>query len=62
MSYLQNNLQNVCFETCDKLRAHDKHMTYTLFALPAMFRFLYSTGVRIEEALFLKNKDVDYKF
>ncbi len=36
-----------------------KHMTTFLIAAPALFRFLYCTGVRIGEALSIKNEDVD---
>ena len=47
------------FDECDKLVVSDRRSTCTLFALPALFRFLYSTGVRISEALSIKNEDVD---
>lgn len=49
------------FETCDNWR--DRYYTYDSHALvmPALLRLLYSTGIRINEALSLKNKDVNLK-
>ncbi len=46
------------FSEIDKMRAGDESMNVGLFALPALFRFLYSTGTRISETLSLKNEDV----
>lgn len=40
-----------------KYRSNDKRNG--LFAMPALLRLLYSTGVRVSEALALKNMDVD---
>jgi integrase len=48
------------FQTCDNMRLHDKHMSTILFIVPAIIRLLYATGLRISEALALKNKDVDF--
>jgi len=48
------------FHTCDNMRLHDKHMSTILFIVPAIIRLLYATGLRISEALALKNKDVDF--
>lgn len=47
------------FDACDKLVMPDSRKTCILFALPALFRFLYSTGLRIGEASSIKNEDVD---
>jgi integrase len=49
------------FKVCDRLTMRDSNMNCTLFALPALFRFLYSTGVRIGEALSIRNEDVDFE-
>ena len=49
------------FEACDKLVMTDRRKYCILFALPALFRFLYSTGLRISEASSIKNEDVDLK-
>jgi len=48
------------FMECDKLTIRSVNMNSALFAIPALIRFLYSTGVRIGEALSIKNVDVDY--
>lgn len=47
------------FEACDELIMPDRRKTCILFALPVLFRFLYSTGLRISEASSVKNGDVD---
>jgi len=47
------------FNTCDNLRLYDGHMSTILFIVPAIIRLLYGTGMRISEALSLRNKDVD---
>jgi len=49
------------FHTCDNMRLQDKKMSTILFIVPAIIRLLYATGLRISEALALKNKDVDFK-
>jgi integrase len=49
------------FEACDRLTMSDRRMNSILFALPAFFRLLYSTGVRISEASSIKNEDVDFE-
>jgi len=48
------------FRECDRLTMLNTNMNSALFAIPALIRFLYSTGVRISEALSIKNMDVDY--
>lgn len=47
------------FNACDGLRLYDGHMTTIQFIIPAIIRLLYGTGLRVSEALSLKNKDVD---
>ena len=44
----------------DILRMHDRHMNNTMFSVPAVLRLLYSTGLRISEALSIKNTDVKF--
>ena len=36
-------------------------MNTALVAIPALIRFLYSTGARINEALSIRNMDIDYQ-
>lgn len=47
------------FQACDSLHLHDKHMSTVLFIMPTIIRLLYGTGMRISEALSLKNEDTD---
>lgn len=47
------------FVASDNLRAQRKMMNTILFVMPAMLRLLYSTGLRISEAVALENKDVN---
>jgi integrase len=48
------------FEASDKLVETKRcSKDCIIFAMPALLRFLYSTGVRINEALSIKNEDVD---
>lgn len=48
------------FLACDGLRAKERHAKTILIILPALIRLLYSTAIRISEALSIKNKDVDF--
>ena len=48
------------FCCCDSLRLYDRHMSTILFIIPSMMRLLYGTGLRISEAISLKNKDIDF--
>lgn len=48
------------FGASDKLTLPYRCMTSVLIAIPCLIRVLYSTGMRIGEALFLKNEDVDF--
>ena len=45
-------------QSSDRLRMYDRHMNTTMFCVPAVLRLLYSTGLRISEALSIKNTDV----
>lgn len=49
------------FNACDHLQLYDKHMSTVLFMVPAIIRVLYGTGLRVSEALSLKNKDMDFE-
>ncbi|MDR0696303.1 MAG: tyrosine-type recombinase/integrase [Christensenellaceae bacterium] len=50
---------NKIFYECDtwNLKAH--HVHSILFAMPTLLRVLYSTGLRISEALSIRNKDIN---
>jgi site-specific recombinase XerD len=44
----------------DMLRMCDRHMNNTLFSVPAVLRLLYGTGLRVSEALSIRNADVKF--
>ena len=46
------------FSAADEYRLYDIRMGTALIAMPALFRLLYSTGMRISEALSISNKDI----
>jgi integrase len=48
------------FDACDNLHPFDKNKRTALFIIPSLIRLLYGTGIRIGEALSLKNKDIDF--
>ncbi len=48
------------FAVSNKLTLQNRNMNSILIAIPALLRFLYSTGVRIGEVLSVKNEDVDF--
>jgi len=48
------------FKVSDRLTMPNNNMSSILFAMPSLLRFLYSTGVRIGEALSIKNEDIDF--
>jgi len=47
------------FKISDDLILERNRMDSSLFSIPAIFRLLYSTGIRIGEAIAIKNGDVD---
>jgi len=47
------------FKACDELRLRELNMSSCLFCMPALIRFLYSTGLRIGEALALRDEDIN---
>jgi site-specific recombinase XerD len=49
------------FEKSDELRVYDAHMNSTIFCIPSVLRLLYSTGLRISEALSIRNQDVAFE-
>jgi len=49
------------FDKSSQLKVYDAHMNSTMFCIPAILRLLYSTGVRISEALSIRNRDVVFE-
>ncbi|WP_431421277.1 tyrosine-type recombinase/integrase [Bacteroides hominis] len=50
---------NDMFHTSDSLRMVNERMSSILFVMPALLRLMYGTGVRVSEALSIRNSDVD---
>ena len=50
---------NAIFKACDELRLERANMNSCLICLPALIRLLYGTGLRISEALAIRNEDVN---
>ena len=46
------------FTAADSLRLYDIRMGTALISIPAILRLLYGTGMRVSEALSIKNRDV----
>jgi len=57
--FTHSQMENI-FNVCDNLVMKEHHSKSILFIIPALMRLLYSTGIRISEALSIKNKDVDF--
>lgn len=53
-------IQNI-FEACDNMITKTHCPKSMLFVIPALIRTLYSTGIRIGEAIAIMNKDIDFK-
>ncbi len=49
---------NAIFRACDNLRMECRNVYSCILIMPCLLRLLYGTGIRISEALSLKNKDV----
>jgi integrase/recombinase XerD len=55
--FTQTELGSI-FQACDKIFLKRRYMYSQICVMPALIRMLYSTGLRIGEALKLKHKDV----
>ena len=58
--YTHEEIQTI-FSTCDRLRIIKNQNRTPMFVMPALCRLLYSTGMRISEALAIKNEDIDFE-
>lgn len=47
------------FKASDNLKLWDRNMESSMFVMPCLLRMLYATGIRIGEALSLKNQDIN---
>lgn len=50
---------NDLFEASNQLEIRRRQMNSVIFSIPILLRFLYSTGLRIGEALSLNNEDIN---
>lgn len=57
--YTHEEIERI-FTAIDNTTSARYHHKYCLISMPCFFRLLYATGIRISEALALKNKDVDF--
>jgi integrase len=57
--FTRNQMEQI-LKASDRLRIYDRHMNNTMFCVPAVLRLLYSAGLRISEALSIKNEDVKF--
>ena len=55
--FTHNQIDGI-LQSGDRLRMYDRHMSNALFCIPVVLRLLYSTGLRVSEALSIKNADV----
>lgn len=55
--YSQKQIKSI-FKAADRLLLHKRSMISAIFSVPALLRLLYATGIRIGEALELKENDV----
>lgn len=56
--YSQKEIDSI-FRVCDELRLQRANMNSCIICLPALIRLLFGTGLRISEALAIKNQDVN---
>ncbi len=49
------------FFVCDRLQLERNCPSSILISMPALLRLLYSTGIRIGEALSIRNRDIDFE-
>jgi len=57
--YSQQEIERI-FQACDDIRMKERHANSILIIIPTLIRLLYSTAIRISEALSIKNKDIHF--
>lgn len=57
--FTHNQIKNL-FEKSNELRLRCHYSQVSLFSIPAILRLIYSTGLRISEALSIQNQDIDF--
>lgn len=57
--FTHEQMRNI-FHVCDNMVMKEHHAQSIMIIMPALIRALYSTGIRISEALSVLNKDVDF--
>ena len=55
--FTHNQIDGI-FQSSDRMRLYARQMSNAMFCVPAVLRLLYSTGLRVSEALSIKNADV----
>lgn len=58
--FTHDEIQTIFF-TADKLRINHLSHRSPMFVILTICRLLYSTGIRVGEALAIKNKDIDFE-
>ena len=58
--FTHEQIQNI-FTACDNMVMKEHHTSSIMIIIPVLMRVLYSTAIRISEALSIRNKDVDFK-
>lgn len=58
--YSEEELSRI-FDACSKWMIRCARKDNAMFAMPAIIRLLYSTGVRVSEAINLRNEDIDWE-
>ncbi len=56
--FTDEQIQNI-FKVSDSMIMSQRNMESKLFAIPALLRLLYNAGLRVSEAVSLKNNDID---
>ena len=56
-----SNEIHAIFNACDNIMMKERQTSSCLIAIPALMRVLYSTGMRISEALSINNGDIDFE-